>query len=154
MMFHLLNERFRGNSLKPRLARRRRGRSSSTPTGICEPTRRSLTAEIRRSIIISGAGVGERVLPVLQHNLGILEHNPDVADEGADPLQHYWEHGWKEGRNPGPKFTVNTYLDRYSDVRDAGLEPLGHYIRHGRSEGRSIGILRRVDRRLRYARRQ
>ena len=53
-----------------------------------------------------------------------LEQNRDVRELGVDPLQHYIELGWKEGRDPRPNLSVKAYLDRYPDVRDAGLEPL------------------------------
>lgn len=30
----------------------------------------------------------------------------DIAAAGADPLRHFCEHGWREGRNPGPWFDM------------------------------------------------
>lgn len=65
-----------------------------------------------------------------------LEHNPDVADAGMDPLRHYIRHGWKEGRNPSAAFSTAYYLGTNPDVRAAGLNPLWHYIVAGRAEGR------------------
>lgn len=65
-----------------------------------------------------------------------LEHNPDVASAGIDPLAHYMNYGWKEGRNPSELFNTNYYLENNSDVRNAGINPLVHYAQNGWKEGR------------------
>ncbi len=92
------------------------------------------------SIITSATAPPRGAIPIPYFSTSwYLKANPDVAAAGVNPLQHYWEQGWKEGRDPGPKFSVNAYLDRYRDIRAAGIEPLGHYLRHGRLEGRLIG---------------
>ena len=67
-----------------------------------------------------------------------LKHNPDVAAAGVDPLQHYLEIGWKEGRNPSEKFNTKDYLIFNTDVKDAGVNPLVHYVNFGIGEGRVI----------------
>lgn len=61
----------------------------------------------------------------------------DVKDAAIEPLKHFCEFGWKEGRNPSSKFDTNFYLETYPDVRNAGLNPLVHFIQHGIKEGRS-----------------
>ena len=33
-----------------------------------------------------------------------LEKNPDVAKAKVNPIFHYLQFGWKEGRNPSPFF--------------------------------------------------
>lgn len=33
-----------------------------------------------------------------------LANNPDVAASGMNPLQHYLQYGWHEGRNPSADF--------------------------------------------------
>lgn len=66
-----------------------------------------------------------------------LAFNPDVAEAGLDPVEHYHLYGWREGRNPSPNFDTEYYLRQYPDVRAAGINPLLHYCLHGRSEGRS-----------------
>ena len=58
----------------------------------------------------------------------------DVGAAGVDPVEHYLEYGWKEGRNPGPFFNTEHYLAAREDVRDAGMNPLLHFLRHGISE--------------------
>ncbi len=62
--------------------------------------------------------------------------HPDVRAAGIDPLAHYCEYGWIEGRRPNPYFDGHWYISRYPDVAQAGMNPLLHYIRHGEYEGR------------------
>jgi SAM-dependent methyltransferase len=61
---------------------------------------------------------------------------PDIPAT-IDPLAHYVERGWKEGRFPNPIFDTNWYLRQNSDVANAGLNPLAHYVKYGASEGRN-----------------
>lgn len=67
-----------------------------------------------------------------------LNENPDVKESGADPIEHYCEFGWKEGRNPSPDFNTVFYFQEYEDVKEGGGNPLLHYIKFGRGEGRKI----------------
>ena len=63
-----------------------------------------------------------------------LRKYPDLA--GVDLLQHYLDHGWREGRSPGPGFDGKWYLSNNPDVARSGENPLLHYLRQGASEGR------------------
>ncbi|MGA0608265.1 glycosyltransferase [Phenylobacterium sp. VNQ135] len=65
-----------------------------------------------------------------------LQANPDVAEAGQDPLDHFLVTGWLEGRDPSRRFSVRDYLDTYPDVAGTGMNPFVHYVRAGRSEGR------------------
>jgi hypothetical protein len=65
-----------------------------------------------------------------------LANYPDVAASGADPVLHYLEFGWHEGRNPSPDFSTKAYLKANGDVAEQGTNPLVHYLEHGRIEGR------------------
>lgn len=67
-----------------------------------------------------------------------LSANPDVAEAGVDPLDHYRQHGWKEGRRPSAAFDPAGYLALYPDVAAADIEPLQHYLDAGRAEGRRL----------------
>ena len=53
-----------------------------------------------------------------------------------DPIRHYCEYGWREGRNPSAEFNTQGYLAAYNDVKDAGINPLWHYVVFGRYEAR------------------
>ncbi|MDX3901023.1 MAG: glycosyltransferase [Sphingobium sp.] len=61
---------------------------------------------------------------------------PDVAREGFNPIHHYCEHGWKEGRNPSADFNTFYYKNANPDVSASGMNPLVHWILHGHREGR------------------
>ena len=77
-----------------------------------------------------------------------LSQNPDVAAAGIDPAEHYYHHGWREGRNPNATFDSLYYLDANPDVRNAGLNPFWHYVVVGRKESRLVcrpgGYRRRI----------
>lgn len=62
--------------------------------------------------------------------------NPDVAAAGADPVDHFLRHGWREGRDPVAAFSVRDYLDLYPDVAEAGINPFIHWLKAGKAEGR------------------
>jgi hypothetical protein len=65
-----------------------------------------------------------------------LTEYPDVRKSGVEPAEHYWEHGWLDGRDPSPYFDSDWYISQHSDVQAAGINPLIHYILHGATEGR------------------
>lgn len=66
-----------------------------------------------------------------------LQANPDIGLARLNPLQHYREHGWREGRSPHPYFANDWYLAQNPDVMAAGsISPLEHYLEHGWREGR------------------
>lgn len=66
-----------------------------------------------------------------------LSRYPDVANSGVDPVAHYLQFGWREGRNPGPNFSTKGYLRANKDVAERDLNPLVHYLEHGQIEGRA-----------------
>ena len=57
---------------------------------------------------------------------------PDVAEVGADPLDHFMTYGWREGRDPSPDFSVRAYLEAFPDVAESGLNPFVHFLTSGR----------------------
>lgn len=92
---------------------------------------RSRTAKKRRSEqlqVIANSGLFDRDW--------YLAHYPDVEAAGVDPLEHFFDLGWREGRDPGPAFATSSYLKANPDVARAQGNPLLHYIEFGRSEGR------------------
>ncbi len=66
-----------------------------------------------------------------------LQHNPDVAAAGYDPLDHFVSGGASELRDPGPGFDSAFYRHAYIDYRLTGRTPIESYLRHGRHSGRS-----------------
>jgi hypothetical protein len=65
-----------------------------------------------------------------------LTANPDVLAAGVDPLAHFRQSGWHEGRSPDLVFDTSGYLAAYPDVAAAGVDPLEHYLHHGIQESR------------------
>lgn len=61
---------------------------------------------------------------------------PDIAEAGVDPLEHYLQHGWREGRNPSLAFSTRFYLENNPDVAAAEVNPFYHYLTAGKDEGR------------------
>lgn len=61
----------------------------------------------------------------------------DVRNAGVDPLRHYLQHGYLEGRDPSGKFSTVFYLSNNHDVKASGQHPFLHYIIFGKKEGRT-----------------
>ena len=60
--------------------------------------------------------------------------NPDLQPPPADPVRHYCEQGWLEGRNPSDAFDTKAYLAAYPDIQAGGVNPFWHYIVAGASD--------------------
>lgn len=67
-----------------------------------------------------------------------LNTYPDIKENRVDPISHYIDFGWREGRNPAEWFSTQEYLDHYEDVRIEGINPFFHYISVGRAENRQV----------------
>ncbi len=52
----------------------------------------------------------------------------DVAASGVDPLVHYMQIGWSEGRSPSAYFDGRAYLDTHPDLEAEQITPLEHYL--------------------------
>ncbi|WP_080515559.1 glycosyltransferase [Methylorubrum extorquens] len=65
-----------------------------------------------------------------------LEHNPSVRNFTGSPLQHYLQHGWRDGCDPSAGFSSSGYLAANPDVTANDLNPLAHFLKHGLAEGR------------------
>lgn len=63
----------------------------------------------------------------------------DIAHFSGTPLQHYLQHGWREGRDPSAGFSTDGYLAANSDVAESDQNPLTHFLDHGLAEGRRGG---------------
>ena len=53
-------------------------------------------------------------------------------------LNHFMSVGWQAGNDPGPRFSVTWYMEKYPDVASSGLNPLVHYLKFGQKENRII----------------
>jgi hypothetical protein len=65
-----------------------------------------------------------------------LGRYPDIALSQIDPLWHFAQAGWHEGRDPSPAFSVKYYLEANPDVQAQNLNPFWHYVVSGKAEGR------------------
>jgi hypothetical protein len=61
----------------------------------------------------------------------------DVAAAHMNPLDHYNQFGWNEGRDPSVDFDTTAYLAVNPDVAAANINPLLHFLYAGQREGRS-----------------
>ena len=61
----------------------------------------------------------------------------DVRAAGVNPLTHYDQFGFREGRDPSVEFDTTAYLAANPDVQAAGIDPMVHYLQFGLYEGRS-----------------
>lgn len=57
-----------------------------------------------------------------------LACNPDVAEAGLDPLDHFVAYGWQEGRNPTPWFSIAEHLERNPELRQQRINPFYHFL--------------------------
>lgn len=62
--------------------------------------------------------------------------NQLTEEISVDPLTHYLETGYKEGKNPSKRFDGNYYLNKNKDVQKTGMNPLIHYVTCGFTEDR------------------
>src|SRR5262249_47803912 len=76
-----------------------------------------------------------------------LQTYPDVAASGMDPVAHYLDFGWREGRDPRPDFSTAGYLAINDELAKAQQNPLIHFLRNS-------GRAARTDRRENEARRE
>jgi glycosyltransferase involved in cell wall biosynthesis len=74
--------------------------------------------------------------------LGLFDHNyyvatyPDICDANIDPFEHFFLHGYLEGRQPNAIFDPAWYLASYPEVKALNVQPLLHYAQFGEREGR------------------
>ena len=65
---------------------------------------------------------------------------PDVVALDIDPVWHFADRGWAEGRNPNAYFDVAWYTGQNRAAIPNGSNPLLHYIRMGEQAGRQPAI--------------
>ena len=106
----------------------RRSRRFRSPRPRARPTaiwprwrRRRLT---RRAFSKRAASSTKRII-----STAIPTSRPNV-----DPFEHFFLHGFKEGRKPNIVFDTRWYLETYGDVREAGVNCLLHYALLGEEE--------------------
>jgi GT2 family glycosyltransferase len=61
---------------------------------------------------------------------------PLVYEQGNDPIEHYLNIGYLEGKDPNPLFCTTWYLTKYADIQKSGDNPFVHYLTQGYKEKR------------------
>ena len=112
---------YRGELERELLDAARAGRAA----GFASPGRASLLP------LESGEMLFEQLLFSDDH---YLAGDPGFVGQ-AEPLQHYLDRGWIEGRSPNALFDGDWYFAKHPDAAASGLSPLSHYIRHGAAAG-------------------
>jgi len=69
------------------------------------------------------------------HRNWYQSQNPEMANAGLTPAEHFLKYGGPLGRNPGKFFDTAYYLRTYPEVVESGLNPLVHYELLGKSRG-------------------
>lgn len=64
-----------------------------------------------------------------------LRANSDVAEASLDPLAHFCDYGWREGRDPTPYFSMRFYRRAVASTERVSGNPFVHYILEGRAKG-------------------
>lgn len=65
-----------------------------------------------------------------------LKKYTDIADSGVNPIVHFYEKGWQEGRNPSERFYTAFYVEMYSARLEPGQNPLIHFLSEGLDSGK------------------
>lgn len=85
--------------------------------------------------ILKGAKEGKNPNPHF-NTYYYLANNPDVAQNGVNPLHHYISMGEIEGRKPVPYFNPKLYLELNPDLHNWEASLLCHLVKAGFEEGR------------------
>ncbi|TNE65694.1 MAG: glycosyltransferase [Alphaproteobacteria bacterium] len=60
-----------------------------------------------------------------------LETNADLKGADIDPLVHFCQYGWHEGRSPSQLFDLGFYYDNFPKTRDGSLNPVIEFLESG-----------------------
>lgn len=104
---------------------------------------RQRVASLLDYIVVEGSGLFDDAWYVQTYS--------DVARAGLDPLWHYCNVGWREGRPPSPMFDGAAYLNGHPDAKERGMNPLVHYILHEARGGRTCPLVSVVVASYNYA---
>ena len=74
-----------------------------------------------------------------------LSAYPDVAQSGMDPLEHYVQSGWREGRSPSEYFPGALYLFFRPEFKKGQVCSIVDFQRRGLTEEYLVSLTRRFD---------
>ena len=81
-------------------------------------------------------GVRRAIQMPFSARVGTCRPIRDVDAADINPLVHYHQFGWREGRDASADFDTTLYLQNNPDVKAANVDPLEHYLAFGQFEGR------------------
>ena len=61
-------------------------------------------------------------------------------------LKHFCTAGWKQGLDPSPFFSTQSYLEKNPDINAAGINPVIHYEQNGKFEFRPFDCSSQANR--------
>ena len=138
----------------PRLRRRRgtpadradraaRRRTASTTSITCStiPTSRRRGVDPLAAFPDRSAGRKGAIRTRCSTPTAISTNYIDVKAANVNPLDHYNQFGWKEGRDPSVGFDTTSYRAAYPDVAAANVNPLTHFLE--RNPRRPLAVRRR-----------
>ena len=102
---------------------------------LLDPTRASLRATTKQK----SEPIPPKILKLVRQNFDTtyyLKTYQDVRDAKHDPIEHFLQHGWTEGRSPTPLFDCHYYTINNPEIASAGINPFVHYLTVGCKEGR------------------
>lgn len=81
------------------------------------------------------------IFDILAHNCRAfdkkwyLQQYPEVKNSPLRPINHYCAEGWKEGKDPSPRFSTAEYISKVPGLAFSDYDPLTHYVLFGKEEG-------------------
>ncbi len=69
---------------------------------------------------------------------------PDVLQSGLDPLLHFCEYGWREGRQVSESFDIDAYVKDNPVTSQENINPLVHFIEANKGECVDKGVTRNI----------
>ena len=89
--------------------------------------RKTSSAKVSRATIVAA------IKPAFDADY-YLRANADVRLKKLDPIKHFIDFGWREGRNPTALFDIRSYSAENDDIGE--MNPFYHYVTIGHPEGR------------------
>jgi hypothetical protein len=64
-----------------------------------------------------------------------LLNNPDVLEADIDPLLHFVQIGWKEGREPSPHFSLKNIIKQNSELGNGNINSIIQFMENNKRSG-------------------
>ena len=88
-----------------------------------------------RSSISLARGISKAVARIRYSIPIIIESKRELFETGVNPLIHFVEVGWRQGRRPHPLFDPDHYRKQAPELAETGGNPLIHFAEAGWRNG-------------------